>query len=179
MPVELQRRFILDGLPSGSLASSTDIIQVYWRLGDDWCLRLRRRGRPEDFQQELAIKGPRIGERRPEFEYPVFNGMSDDEKRESLELLLRLHNVGLEHEVCKVRHRFLIDSYWWNVDEFKDLNDGLIVAELELDTENKALGLTVITLQKMPKPDWAVREVTAEAQYNNENLAYAPSSGWA
>jgi adenylate cyclase len=178
MPVELQRRFLLDSLPGGSPASSTDITQVYWRLGDDWCLRLRRRGRPEDYQQELAIKGPRIGERRPEFEYPVFSGMSDDEKHESLELILRLHNVGIEHEISKVRHRCTIDGFSWNIDEFKGLNDGLIIAELELDADNKALGLTDAILRSLTKPAWASREITAEARYNNENLAYEPYSSW-
>jgi len=54
------------------------------------------------------------------------------------------------------------------VDIFEGLNKGLIVAEIELETENEVFKL----------PDWINKEVTREVKYYNNNLQSLPYSLW-
>ena len=56
----------------------------------------------------------------------------------------------------------------WEVDEFDGLNQGLVVAEIELENENEIVEL----------PDWIGEEVTDEPRYYNSNLASKPYSEW-
>ena len=56
----------------------------------------------------------------------------------------------------------------WEVDEFHGDNEGLIVAEIELDDENK----------KFEIPPWLGEEVTADYRYLNSNLAINPFPSW-
>jgi adenylate cyclase len=56
----------------------------------------------------------------------------------------------------------------WEVDEFLGVNAGLVVAEIELDSEDQAFA----------KPDWIGQEVTADARYYNSSLVRHPFSSW-
>jgi CYTH domain-containing protein len=59
-------------------------------------------------------------------------------------------------------------NHLWEVDEFHGENEGLIVAEIELDDEN----------EKFEIPSWLGKEVTADYRYLNSNLAKNPFSSW-
>jgi CYTH domain-containing protein len=54
------------------------------------------------------------------------------------------------------------------VDEFLGLNEGLIVAEIELGSEEESFSI----------PDWIDKEVTKEKKYSNSNLAINPYKNW-
>jgi CYTH domain-containing protein len=56
----------------------------------------------------------------------------------------------------------------WEIDEFHGANDGLVVAEIELDTED----------QEFSRPGWVDREVTNDPKYFNSNLIEHPFSAW-
>ena len=56
----------------------------------------------------------------------------------------------------------------WEVDEFHGDNEGLIVAEIELDDEN----------EKFEMPPWLGEEVTSDYRYLNSNLAQTPHKIW-
>jgi CYTH domain-containing protein len=56
----------------------------------------------------------------------------------------------------------------FEVDEFAGPNKGLVIAEVELDSED----------EEFSKPDWLGREVTGEKRYYNSNLSKQPFIGW-
>jgi len=56
----------------------------------------------------------------------------------------------------------------WEVDEFHGANEGLVVAEIELETAE----------QTFTRPDWLGPEVTADARYFNSSLAVRPYTSW-
>ena len=68
----------------------------------------------------------------------------------------------------KTRTRIVYDGMVWEVDEFFGDNLGLVVAEIELESEE----------QSFAKPDWIAEEVTNDARYFNANLLRHPFSAW-
>ncbi len=105
----------------------------------------------------LTIKGISVGAARAEYEYEI----PCDEAKE----LLDQFSVA---ELSKVRYKIPIGNHIWEVDVFSGKNIGLIVAEIELKSEDETLNI----------PDWIDREVTGEEKYYNSNLVIKPYSDW-
>ena len=105
----------------------------------------------------LTIKGRSVGAKRPEYEYEI----PCDEAKE----LLDQFAVA---ELSKIRYKISVDHHIWEVDEFYGKNEGLMVAEIELETENENFNI----------PDWIDREVTTEEKYYNSNLVIYPYKDW-
>lgn len=105
----------------------------------------------------LTIKGISVGASRSEFEYEI----PFDEAKE----LLDQFSVS---ELSKIRYKILFEEKLWEVDEFLGENEGLMVAEIELKSEN----------EKFKLPDWIGKEVTGEDQYYNSNLTLNPYKNW-
>ena len=59
-------------------------------------------------------------------------------------------------------------GFVWEIDEFFGENRGLIIAEVELESED----------QVFPKPDWVGEEVTGDPRYYNANLIKNPYTKW-
>ncbi len=74
-----------------------------------------------------------------------------------------------EHSVI-TKTRYLVDfkRHTWEVDEFHGDNEGLVVAEIELDDENEIF----------EKPDWLDDEVTSDYRYLNSNLSKSSYKTW-
>jgi adenylate cyclase len=108
-----------------------------------------------DLDATHAIKGPRIGDERFESEVQL----PDMDVAKSI--------IALCQNVVRKRRYQVIDGEAWDVDEFLDDNEGLIIAELE--------GNDARTVRR---PEWAVREVTTDERYNNDSLAFVPYSRW-
>lgn len=106
----------------------------------------------------LTIKGPARGLARAEFEYAI----PVNDAKEMLETLC------LSPLIEKNRYRLPIGNIVWEIDEFMGENAGLIVAEVELASEN----------QPFEKPDWLGKEVSGEARYYNASLVKHPYSQW-
>ena len=70
--------------------------------------------------------------------------------------------------IQKIRYTVLHEGLTWEIDEFLGDNKGLIVAEIELDSED----------QVFEKPSWLGQEVTADSRYANSNLALNPFNKW-
>ena len=68
----------------------------------------------------------------------------------------------------KVRHKVVLDGVVWEIDEFGGENAGLIVAEVELVTEDHPLTL----------PEWIGEEVSHDPRYFNANLVSMPYCRW-
>ena len=105
----------------------------------------------------LTVKGLTRGATRLEFEYEI--PVEDAEK------LLGLCEKPL---IEKTRFKIEYGGFIWEVDEFFGENEGLILAEIELDSEE----------QTFPKPDWLAEEVTDDPRYFNANLVQHPYSEW-
>ena len=105
----------------------------------------------------LTIKGISIGASRLEFEYEI--------PRQDADALLEICEKPL---IEKNRHKVENDGFVWEVDEFFGENQGLIVAELELETED----------QYFSRPEWLAEEVTGDPRYFNSNLVKNPYTKW-
>jgi adenylate cyclase len=60
------------------------------------------------------------------------------------------------------------EGFLWEVDVFSGRNEGLVVAELELESEN----------QVFPRPDWLLEEVSGDKRYYNSYLSEHPFQEW-
>ncbi|HEV7855639.1 MAG TPA: CYTH domain-containing protein [Herminiimonas sp.] len=154
MSVEIERKFLVLGDEWKSLGQGTSIRQGYLSTQPDRVVRVRI----EDAMATLTIKGRSVGATRGEWEYPISLQDAD-------ELLTTLCERPL---IEKTRTRIKHDGMVWEVDEFFGENLGLIVAELELQSED----------QRFAKPDWVGEEVTHDARYFNANLLKHPFTAW-
>lgn len=165
MTVERERRFLLTKLPPGEPVDRTTIRQAYWQLGSGWSLRVRREGTSnDDTRNSITVKGPRSGFSRPELEFFLSSDAAVTRVVENL------FQVAGNHKIIKTRHSYVLDGLAWDVDEFHWENEGLVIAEIELEDSDQLAGVT--------PPTWAVREVTNDSQYANENLAIRPYRNW-
>lgn len=108
-------------------------------------------------QAILTLKGPREHSVRIEYEAEV-----DFEFGQHLIALCEPNTVS------KIRYPLVSNSHLWSIDVFLDRNEGLVVAEVEL--EHPSSELTV--------PSWCGEEVTSDERYYNEYLAVNPYSEW-
>ena len=106
----------------------------------------------------LTIKSNIKGLSRLEFEYAI----SEEDARDMFQ-----HLCG-SNVIEKTRHYIEHQNHLWEVDEFHGKNQGLIVAEIELGSENE-------TFQR---PDWVGDEVSHDPRYYNMNLTKAPYENW-
>ena len=70
--------------------------------------------------------------------------------------------------IDKTRHIAMHDGMKWEVDVFHGENEGLRVAEVELESEDQVISL----------PDWAGQEVSEDPRYYNSHLSREPFSVW-
>jgi len=105
----------------------------------------------------LTIKGISVGATRLEYEYEI-------PLNEAVELL----DNFAENELKKTRYVIPFEGKLWEVDVFSGENEGLIVAEIELESEDEQFEL----------PDWVSEEVTHEKKYYNSNLTTYPFKDW-
>lgn len=105
----------------------------------------------------LTIKSLTTNASRAEFEYKI----PLDDAREMLEFCE-------QPLIEKNRHLVEVEGMTWEIDEFLGVNQGLVVAEIELEAED----------QKFTLPEWVGEEVTDDHRYFNSSLSSAPYSTW-
>ena len=154
MGIEIERKFLLAGDAWRGLGQAVLLRQGYLSSARERVVRVRIEGE----QAMLTIKGANVGASRGEWEYPI--PLAD-----AVELLDGLCEQPL---IDKYRHRIEHAGMVWEVDEFLGANAGLIVAEIELASED----------QPFEKPDWVGAEVSGDARYYNANLIRHPFSQW-
>jgi CYTH domain-containing protein len=134
---------------SASLAAATKraVCLCFLRWRSQNTVRIRRAGERTLF----TWKGRRRGASRTEYEYALSRGVGD--------FLLALVQPG--RRLQKTRYRVAHADAVWDVDVFGGVLTGLILAELELTSEDEPVTL----------PPWVDREVTADPQYRNSRLA--------
>ncbi|GJM60045.1 MULTISPECIES: CYTH domain-containing protein [Persicobacter] len=154
MAKEIERKFLVSSDAYKSLASGTYFHQGYLNADKDRTVRVRIAG-DDAF---LTIKGITEGATRSEFEYDI----PMDEAEEMLnELCIR---PTIE------KHRYVIPwaGFIWEIDEFHGENQGLVIAEIELPSEDT----------EFEKPDWIAEEVTEDPKFYNASLVNYPFKDW-
>jgi len=152
MAIEIERKFLVVNEDWRS-APATYFSQGYLNRDKTRTVRIRVAG-DVGF---LTIKGKSEGASRAEFEYEI---PLVDAKQ-----LLTLCDGPL---IEKYRRKISYQGLVWEVDEFLGDNLGLVVAEVELESED----------QPFAKPDWIGEEVTPDARYYNSNLSVMPFNSW-
>ena len=154
MGVEIERKFLLAGDVWRALGEPVLLRQGYLSSNPERTVRVRVEGD----QGSMTVKGKSVGATRAEWEYPI-------PLLEANELLERLCEQPI---IEKYRRRIAIGEHTWEVDEFLGANQGLVVAEIELDSED----------QRFEKPDWIGEEVTDDRRYFNSSLIRHPFCNW-
>ncbi len=154
MAKEIERKFLVAGEDWRVMAQGTRYRQGYLSTVKERTVRVRK----IDDKGFLTVKGVSVGATRSEYEYEI-------PAADAAEMLDDLCEKPI---IEKNRYKIPIGDVTWEVDEFLGVNDGLIVAEVELRTED----------QSFPKPDWIGDEVTGDPRYFNANLIARPFSTW-
>lgn len=153
MAKEIERKFLVTG-DDWRQVKGVRYRQGYLNTNQERSVRVRL----TDDQAYLTIKGMTVGATRLEFEYEIPG-------QDAQEILDELCERPL---IEKNRHKIEHGGLTWEVDEFFGENEGLIIAEIELESEDQAF----------EKPDWLGREVTGDPRYFNANLVENPYSRW-
>lgn len=154
MGVEIERKFLVRDECWRSLGQGVLLRQGYLSSAPERVVRVRIEGNAA----MLTIKGRSTGATRSEWEYPI--PMADAEAF--------LDGLCERPIIEKKRYRIPYEGMTWEVDEFFGENAGLVVAEIELESEGQAFA----------KPEWVGDEVTHDARYFNANLLRHPYSIW-
>jgi len=155
MGLEIERKFLVNGDFSGQADSYSRIVQGYICADKDRTVRVRICG-DKGFLTIKSASNER-GWSRYEFEQPI--SVTDAEE------LLKLCLPGV---IDKVRYWVKVGEHIWDVDVFHGDNEGLIVAEIELQSEDEIFEL----------PEWAGEEVTGDPKYYNAMLSKHPFGRW-
>lgn len=152
--LEIERKFLVaNDSWQQEVTNSTVIKQGYLNSTPERTVRVRVRGE----KGYLTIKGKNENLTRKEFEYEI-------PLSEANELLELCEKPIIE----KTRHLVIKDEFTWEIDVFEGDNSGLIVAEIELISEN----------QSFETPAWIGKEVSADAKYFNSALISNPYKNW-
>ena len=155
MGIEIERKFLLNKEQWQALTKPAGIHyrQGYIINSESGAARVRIAGD----KAYITFKGASAGISRAEYEYSIPVNEAAD--------LLQLFALS---SVEKIRYCIKYENKLWEVDEFLGDNAGLIVAEIELDSEDEQFAL----------PPWVAIEVTDDARYYNSNLSTHPFKNW-
>ena len=154
MGIEIERKFLVTNTDWKQQGQGVHLCQGYICSDPGRIVRVRVEGE----QAMLTIKGKTEGISRGEWEYPI-------PVQDARELLSGLCTQPL---IEKYRYRILYQGLMWEVDEFLGDNAGLIVAEVELESESQAFS----------RPEWLGEEVSHDHRYANANLLKHPFCQW-
>lgn len=153
MGKEIERKFLVKDDRYRRLGEGVLFRQGYLNSAKERVVRVRTMGEAA----ALTVKGVTVGATRLEFEYEI--PLADARQ------LLDLCEQPL---IEKTRFKVAVGDLVWEIDEFHGANEGLVVAECELEAEDQRIAL----------PDWVGEEVTGDARYFNSNLIAKPFTTW-
>ena len=151
---EIERKFLVKGGFEKAALGCVHVVQGYLSSDPQRIVRVRLKGE----KGYLTVKGPGALNR---FEWE--KEISADEA----EALLSLAEPGIVDKI-----RYLVPAgdgrHTWEVDVFHGYNEGLVVAEIELSSED----------DPFDRPDWLGEEVTGDPRYYNSSLRAHPYKEW-
>jgi len=154
--IEIERKFLVKSEAFKKEAfKQTRISQGFLNTDKARTVRVRLKG----VQGFITIKGASSESGLSRFEW------EKEIPKQEAEALLELCEPSI---IDKTRYEIKLGQHIYEVDEFYGDNSGLIVAEIELNTETE----TYI------KPDWLGNEVTGDVKYYNSQLSKNPFKSW-
>lgn len=153
MNIEIERKFLVKHEAWKAAGPGQLVRQGYLNKDPDRTIRVRTAG-AEAF---ITIKGRTVGASKPEFEYLIPLQDAED-----------LLHLCIPPLIEKTRFLLSHAGHEWEIDEFHGDNRGLVLAEVELETETEEVVL----------PDWVGPEVTHDPRYFNSSLSVKPYSQW-
>ncbi len=154
MGTEIERKFLVKNTDFKELAQGEMYRQGYLSSAKECTVRVRIAGSGAF----ITVKGPAIGLTRAEYEYAI--PLADAEAM--------LEALAEKPLIEKRRYKIPQGGRVWEVDEFLGDNQGLIVAEIELQSEDEKFG----------KPHWIGEEVSGDPRYLNSSLVQHPYNKW-
>jgi len=154
MAKEIERKFLVKGEEWKALAGGTRYRQGYLNSVKERTVRVRTIG-DRGF---LTVKGITTGATRAEYEYEIPAAEAD----------AMLTDLCEKPLIEKNRYKIPAGRHTWEIDELFGENRGLVVAEVELASEEQAF----------EKPEWVGEEVTGDPRYFNSNLIKHPFTRW-
>ena len=155
MPLEIERKFLVKGEFKPFAHKASRIVQGYISLSPGRTVRVRIR----DDKGYLTIKGKASESGISRFEWE--KEIEIEEARQLLELC----EGGV---IDKTRYLIDFEGHTFEVDEFWGDNEGLVMAEIELSSEDEFFA----------KPEWLGEEVTGDRRYYNSMLMRNPYKNW-
>jgi CYTH domain-containing protein len=154
MAKEIERKFLV---AHQAWRESVNTIHVYRQGYLSYDSERTVRVRATEVTGYLTIKGITEGLTRDEFEYEI--PLAD-----ALALLQLCERPAVE------KRRYIVPNgaHVWEVDVFEGVNEGLVVAEIELGSEDEAFD----------KPNWLGNEVSGDRKYSNSALSLHPFKDW-
>lgn len=153
MGKEIERKYLVDPSVWRPKDSGVRMRQGYLNSAKERTVRVRLAGE----RAFLTVKGPNDGIVRAEFEYEV-------PVADAKELLDLCEQPLIE----KIRYCESFGQRLWEIDCFFGANEGLLMAEVELEREDEQPQL----------PKWAGEEVSDDPRYYNANLIAHPYGTW-
>ncbi len=155
MGIEIERKYLVDAAQWQQMHKPQGVPfeQGYMVNDSERAVRIR----VTDQHGYITIKGQAQGFSRKEYEYTI----PADEARE-------LIGYFTQSTVKKTRYCIEYAGHTWEVDVFEADNAGLIMAEIELDSED----------EKFDTPPWVTQDVTDDERYYNTYLSQHPFREW-
>lgn len=155
MATEIERKFLVKGDFSRQVVSAERIVQGYICSQPGRTVRIRIRGE----KGFLTIKGASDEKGLSRYEFEQAIPLADAEE------LLKLCEPGV---IDKVRHLVPSGPHTWEIDVFHGDNEGLVLAEIELASED----------EPFERPEWVGQEVSGDRRYYNSMLTKHPYTKW-
>ena len=151
---EIERKFLVRGDGWRAGAVGTHYLQGYVPTASDCTVRVRVMGD----RGILTLKGPTQGISRSEYEYPI----------PVVEAQEMLDSLCIQPLIEKTRYTRIHNQNTWEIDLFHGKNEGLVLAEIELEAEDEPFEI----------PPWIGDEVSSCPQYRNSHLVRHPYTTW-
>ncbi len=154
--IEIERKFlVLSDAFKEEAFKHTRIIQGFLNTHKERTVRVRLKG-DKGF---ITVKGLSTSDGLSRFEW------EKEISKEEAEALLKLCEPGV---MDKMRYEIKVGKHLFEVDEFFGDNEGLVIAEIELENENEIF----------EKPNWLGNEVTGDVKYYNSQISKHPYNSW-
>ena len=155
MGYEIERKFLVNGDYKSKSFKAYPIKQGYLSLSGTSVVRVRIRGEKGFITVKSSVAEGSITRNEWEYEIPVLDA----------EEMLGLCKEGM---IDKTRYLVKVGNHLFEVDEFYGENEGLLIAEVELESED----------EKFEIPEWLGEEVTGNVRYYNSFLSVHPYKKW-
>ena len=153
MATEIERKYLVTSDRWRTGEPGRRITQGYLSRDPDRTVRVRIVG-DDAF---MTIKGRTTGISRMEIEFPLARNHAE-----------AMMPICIQPWIDKTRYEVNHHGMVWEIDEFHGANEGLVIAEIELPSEDTAVVL----------PDWVGMEVSNDFRYANSSLSEVPFKQW-